>query len=865
MPPKNTRKAHERGEDVEAEDMVASPLSSDAGSYTSSTSSLATSSISLSSAQLESILAANSKSMADSMTASSKSMAESLAANSKSMEASMMSLLATLTPSLPAVSSSSSTRSQVKIPKWTDDEIPYEFFTKFEKALSHNGVDKAAWGQLLPVYLAGKAQAALAQVPVASLDDYDAVKLVLLESLGDTPTSADRKWWSLYRQSGEDACSFYLRVRAIGIRRLQGLSSKEEILEKLVLSRFMSLLPSDSYTSAMARQPKDGLEAARIVQELEETKAYSRRRGWRQDHNQHNSHSSRREPNRSSSPNSGGGGTPSGGAGVCSEDGNDTGSGQSSGGSSSQASESMGEVPVGRYFRARKQVTCHECGEVGHIRPNCPLRVRSVRSVRSVVVPNAASGKLVDGLLAGVPVKGLRVDSGAEMTVVHKDFIPRGAYTGNSVLLASWRKGQFSRHRVARIAIQFGEVKVVAEVAVSDKLGYPALLGSDLGRPMLKELFTRMLDQIDDKSAEMKVGEQVVLEKVTDDPVNCENNVVPMQTEDLKVNFVEASVAQVDEVKVEVEQVAVAEAQSEEDPVPLAEIFYFSNDFFEEDPVPLAEIFDFSNDFFEEDPLPEFSVRNDESCVPIFKKCQIIEDQADAVVPGQVENKSAELLDVFNFSDSYFEPVPVLTSVSEVKPESEKELFDIPLTQEGRMSSESCWQSSDLDYSDRRFMHYYAKATRSLAPACSAVIDCMLFLFLEFLLFVLLVLKFSMCVSKFLFQQFAGDLGQRSVLWPHSKGADLPLTFSSSLLLPRTGIGGCFSASEHGCVGYWSGCCLECAEMPDENCCDLPPSGMPDAPTSTETFGQPEGGGEMLWSPPPSSPAALLTFSHCHN
>ena len=159
------------------------------------------------------------------------------------------------------------------------------------------------------------------------------------------------------------------------------------------------------------------------------------------------------------------------------------------------------------------------------------------------------------------------------------------------------------------------------------------------------------------------------------------------------------------------------------------------------------------------------------------------------------------------------------------------------------MSSESCWQSSDLDYSDRRFMHYYAKATRSLAPACSAVIDCMLFLFLEFLLFVLLVLKFSMCVSKFLFQQFAGDLGQRSVLWPHSKGADLPLTFSSSLLLPRTGIGGCFSASEHGCVGYWSGCCLECAEMPDENCCDLPPSGMPDAPTSTETFGQPEGGG----------------------
>ena len=270
MPPKNTRKAHEKGEDAEAEDhMVASPLSSEASSYASSISSAPTS-LSLSSAMLESILAATSKSMADSM-----------AANSKSMEASMMSILASLTPSLsaapaPAPISLPPAKAHVKVPKWSDDEVPFEFFTKLEKALTHNGVEKAAWGQLLPVYLAGKAQAALAQVPVASLDDYEAVKLVLLESLGDTPTSADRKWWSLFRQSGEDACSFYLRVRAIGIRRLQGLSSKEEILEKLVLSRFMSLLSSDSYSCAMARQPKDGLEAARIVQELEETKAYSR-------------------------------------------------------------------------------------------------------------------------------------------------------------------------------------------------------------------------------------------------------------------------------------------------------------------------------------------------------------------------------------------------------------------------------------------------------------------------------------------------------------------------------------------------------------------------------------------------------------
>ena len=66
------------------------------------------------------------------------------------------------------------------------------------------------------------------------------------------------------------------------------------------------------------------------------------------------------------------------------------------------------------------------------------------------------------------------------------------------------------------------------------------------------------------------------------------------------------------------------------------------------------------------------------------------------------------------------------------------------------MSSESCWQSSDLVNSVKCFLHYYAKATGSLAPDCSAVTKFLLFLFLRFLLFVFFVLKFSLCLSKFL-------------------------------------------------------------------------------------------------------------------
>ena len=556
MPHKSGKKPASREEDLEHElepvretpeiDVLTSPSAhSSASSYsTVSGSSIASAAgSSVSSEQLERILAATSRTMAESMAAVMES---SSAATSKSMEASMLSILASLTPAVP-VAPSPSARSHVKVPKWTDEEIPFEFFTKLEKALTHNGVDKASWGQLLSVYLTGKAQAALAQVPVASLDDYDAVKSVLLESLGDTPTSADRKWWSLYRQSGEDACAFYLRVRAIGIRRLQGLSTKEEILEKLVLSRFMSLLSSDSYSCAMARQPKDGLEAARIVQELEETKAYSRKRqGWRQDHN-HHSQSSRREPsvNNSGSP---GSGSPSSGAGVKEVTGGNPSAGAPASGRSKSNQGDKGN---------RKPIICHNCGEPGHIRPNCPNSVRSVKS------PDCESLIEVDGCLAGIPVKGLQVDTGASRSVVSSKYIPQSAYLGKFITLDSWRGRQLSKHQLAKIAIKVDDVTVDNVVAVAEQLDCPALLGMDLGADMTVKLTGIVF-------AKAKAARTV-----------CETNEVTMHDE--VVEPVKVTRAQAKKIAAEERENDLASAQSECLPVSLNEVFDFPDSYFEPD------------------------------------------------------------------------------------------------------------------------------------------------------------------------------------------------------------------------------------------------------------------------------------------
>ena len=391
--------------------------------------------------------------------------------------------------------------------------------------------------------------------------------------------------------------------------------------------------------------------------------------------------------------------------------------GQSSDGSRSQ--ESMGVRPVGRHRSDRKQVTCHGCGELGHIRPNCPNRIRRI------IAKEAVPGLTIDRFLVGMPVKGLKVDTGSGRTLVHREYIPGAAYTGKTVVLDSWRGGQLSKHRLARIALKIGDVEELAEVVVVDTLDCPAILGNDLGSELRERLLSLMLEKA--KAAQL----------------NCDKNVVPMQTEELKVNFVRASRAQVDKEKVEEEQDAIAAARSECDPLPL------------------SEIFNFSDAFFELDPLPGFS------CVPVEEQVQISEDQADKVAFCQAENDSVKLADIFDFSDSLFELDSVPTPVPELCSEPEEELGF-----------------------DRRFMHHYAKATRGLNPDWAALIDYMLFWFLRFLLCALSFLTFSMCVTKFLFRQVVYGVGLSSVLRSHGDGEDLPVTMSSGRLLPRTGIGG---------------------------------------------------------------------------
>ena len=87
-------------------------------------------------------------------------------------------------------------------------------------------------------------------------------------------------------------------MRALGLRRLHGLRSREEVFEQTILSRFVSLLSPECYTHVLSKNPKDGMAAATMVQEFEETRGFARRQHHWNGHSASQHHpSSSRVPN----------------------------------------------------------------------------------------------------------------------------------------------------------------------------------------------------------------------------------------------------------------------------------------------------------------------------------------------------------------------------------------------------------------------------------------------------------------------------------------------------------------------------------------------------------------------------------------
>ena len=346
--------------------------------------------------------------------------------------------MASIVASIPTPPVAPPKRVKVEVPKWREGEAPHEYFLKYEKAQTHNGIDRGQWGVLLPVFLSGAAQAAYSQIDTDMLEDYERVKGVMLKTLRDTPEQADRNWWSLVRKAGETMSSFYVRMRGVAMRRFHGCDTREALFEKVLLSRFLFLLPADQYNLVTMREPRSAEAVADIVDDLECRNEFSKhhlvggnRQGqsghsyYKRDYNQRGSHGY---------SNKGGGSyqgntvntdsTPSVGTNV--QEPVVKGKVLVSSPTPPQAvnvnSNTNGNTNGNSANYRKKPIICYACKEPGHIKPNCPNRVRRLSPCEEEEDDNddSAEPTWVDGWVGTHKITGMRYDSGCDRTVVDK-------------------------------------------------------------------------------------------------------------------------------------------------------------------------------------------------------------------------------------------------------------------------------------------------------------------------------------------------------------------------------------------------------------------------------------------------------------
>ena len=134
--------------------------------------------------------------------------------------------------------------------------------------MSDNGTSRSEWGHLLSIYLTGKAQDFLKEIPVDLHHDYDSIKGSLLNWMGDTPSQAACKWWTATRRSGETYSSFYSCLVNLNICSMEGAPNRQSILNCALLYRIMHSLPPDAFDFVFARNPKNGREAVSYATEF---------------------------------------------------------------------------------------------------------------------------------------------------------------------------------------------------------------------------------------------------------------------------------------------------------------------------------------------------------------------------------------------------------------------------------------------------------------------------------------------------------------------------------------------------------------------------------------------------------------------
>ncbi len=235
------------------------------------------------------------------------------------------------------------------------------------------------------------------------------------------------------------------------------------IITTLSLSKFTCLLSADCKTYVLGRNSKDGMSAAHL------TDKFCRVNPWKPSYSswverKDNDYSSRPNPKKDwvqSEQMSGQDRRPNN---YLTEKNNFT------------------EKGKDRKNYTNGGVACYGCGQPGHKKPDCPNKVRHLRSPKPKGNIMYVSGKIGD-----LECQKMVADPRADMSSVHPDYVSKTLYTGDHTTI-KMADGTPRKCPLAKVWFHLGERSVQKVVVVFSIGSDDALLGMNLN--MHKFLFS---------------------------------------------------------------------------------------------------------------------------------------------------------------------------------------------------------------------------------------------------------------------------------------------------------------------------------------------------------------------------------------
>ena len=335
------------------------------------------------------------------------------------------------------------------------------FLVTFERTMEAYEVDTARWSFMLAPQLTGKAQQAYAAMAADASRVYDNLKAAILRRYNINADTYRQRFRAAKLKAGETPRELAIRLRDLVDRWTNASTDATDILDIFVKEQLINTMPEDVRLWVRKHKPKTSEEAGQLAEDFIQAGqplTQTTTRGPRGE----------RPPLPGKCP-------------RCGKEGH---------WAKDCPKARVGGPPHPREHAAKPErksapSRCFHCQQRGHFVANCPNNAalycegEDRSSVDVSALHQGEKGVFRRGVIDGVYIKDILLDTGASRSMIREDILPPDHRVDGEVT-SRCAHGDMVAYPLTAIAVDIGSWQLVVKAGVSRTLPVSVLLGRDV-------------------------------------------------------------------------------------------------------------------------------------------------------------------------------------------------------------------------------------------------------------------------------------------------------------------------------------------------------------------------------------------------